>query len=108
MGDLVKISESGSEVMDMLFKKDPGSDGRMNWGRNRGARKTNPDSVALVPTSVMGADWASGSRHKGALTDEYISQGQAHRLWMFVLKRQRGTNWRDNTTLQTWVPKSLV
>lgn len=65
MGELVKISERGSEVMDMLFKKDPGSDGRMNWGRNRGARKTNPESEALIPTYVMRADlglWQQAQR----------------------------------------------
>lgn len=51
--------------MDMLFKKDPCSDGRMNWGRNRGARKTNPESEALVPTYVMRADlglWQQAQR----------------------------------------------
>ena len=108
-GEPVKISERGSEVIDSVFKRDPSSDDRMNWGRNCGARKTNPDSVVLVSTNVTGAhlclqQWAQRSTYG----EVHFMRKSPQILWIFVSKRQRGPNWRDDARLQTWMSESLV
>lgn len=90
----MKISERRSEVIDTVFKRDLSSDDRMNWGRNCGARKTNPDSVVLVPTNLTGADLGLQQwLQRSTCGEVHFMRKSPQILWMFVSKRQRGPNW---------------